>query len=145
MPSCPSRRQFCLWSALGVVASAGCLGGVADGDETESSKPLPESEYDGTDIHDDSAFSVYNNDETQYTVSIRLVRVDTEEAVLDGRYVVPASTGQRVTSLNSRLTYRCRVRLNGSEVSTEYDAGRGQELALRIRDGELKLYTSYLE
>lgn len=144
MPSSVSRRQFCLWASLGVTASAGWLG-AADEDETESSKPLPESAYEGADIHNDSAFSVYNDDETQYTASIRLVRTATEEAVLDGRYAIPASSGQRVIALISGVTYRCRARLNNSEVSTEYEAGRGQELALRIRDGEPELGTSYLE
>ena len=145
MPSQVSRRQFCLWASGSAVASAGCLGGVADEDETEDPEPLPESAYEGTDIHTDSAFSVYNNDGTQYTASIRLVRAATEETVLDGRYAIPASTGQRVSSLSASVTYRCRVSLNDSDVSTKYEAGRGQELALRIRDGEPKLDTSYLE
>lgn len=145
MPSRVSRRQFCLWSSLGVVASAGCLGGFADGRGESNPKPLPESEYEGTDIHDDSAFSVYNNDDTEYSASIRLVRLTTEETVLDGRYVIPAETGQRVTSLLSSGNYRCRVSLGDSEVTVEYEADQGKELALRIREGEPKLFTSYLE
>lgn len=147
MPAHLTRRQFSKGAGLTLFTLTGCLEQTSDQktDGMDNREPLPKEEYEGTDIHQDSAFSVYNNDDKEYTAKIRLTRLSTEEVLLDGVYLIPKSTGQRVTSLASSGEYHCSVSLNEITTTKEYEANRGQELALRIRDGEPKLFTSYLE
>lgn len=151
---CRSRRGFC--ALLPTLLGAGCLDAPNTGGETPTTsdsswtptsepEPLPQQDQQGTDIHYDSAFRVYNEDEREHVVDIRLTRSGTDETVLAGRFVVPASASQRVADLDSHAEYECFVRLDGEERRTSYEANRGKSLKLSIYEGEPSLGVEYTE
>jgi hypothetical protein len=112
---------------------------------TSEPEPLPQQDQQGTDIHYDSAFRVYNEDEREHVVDIRLTRSGTDETVLAGQFVVPASASQRVVDLDSHAEYECLVRLGDQERRTSYETNRGKSLTLSIYDGEPSLGVEYTE
>lgn len=150
-----TRRRLC--ALLPALLGAGCLGAPEPASDasstpaqsswtpTASPAPLPQEDQQGTDVHRDSAFRVSNEDEHEHTVDIRLTRAGTDEAVLLGRFVVPASASQRVVGLDSWAEYECYVRLDGEGRRTSYEADRGQSLTLSIFDGEPSLDEEYTE
>jgi len=84
-------------------------------------------------------------DEREYVVDIRLSRLGTDDTVLSGRFVVPASASRRVADLDSNAEFECLVRLGDEERRTSYEANRGQSLTLSIYDGEPSLGVEYTE
>lgn len=149
------RRSLC--TLLTAILGAGCLRIPNAGESqpstpdrsswtpTSEPEPLPQQDQQETDIHDDSAFRVYNEYDREHVVDIRLTRSETDGTVLAGRFVVPASASQRVADLDSHAEYDCFVRLDGEKRRTSYEANRGKSLTLSIFDGEPSLGVEYTE